>query len=414
MRTKFLILFYSIFANCVHGTDSSQHVLQTSEHYDSDEESKYFYLNRKFCLKELKKKDYLEQLKVPLPEVLTFEKVYDFFDKVPEKLHCFAKNFLNFPDFQDGVKIKTLPGWLDRRAHVTEGKIGNIGVILKRAKRCDSCLNEREVFFQFMDAAKEKLVELEAIMDNFSLSKEEKKLRIQRIQKQLIGLGSIAPIIGITRIQRKSESSSGELIDEIIEVSLKAGGCTLFDRIMKRLPPYDTPQGVPRNQDIAIRLLLQLIRIALTLKYCDYIYYDFRYKNVMIDDSFKLSLIDWSHFKQAEEPSNHIIVVHKVVAMFCSILLGTQCSLGRYCPYFPTDKDDIKDFLKKCLRCLRRAGIYSRNTILTVMRIFKGVLLVEDDEKLSMEAILSILEKLLVDNGGKVEEEQSIGENEEI
>ncbi|MDR0740722.1 MAG: hypothetical protein LBF34_03365 [Puniceicoccales bacterium] len=193
-----------------------------------------------------------EHFKNPLPEKLILKKTYDFFDGVPKKLRYFTKNFLNFPDFQDGVEIITSPGWLDNRGHVTEGQIGNIKVVLKRSKDWDDP-NEREMFYKFMDTAKEKLMELATIVNDYTLSEEEKKLRTQKIQNQLIGLGNIVSIVGITQIQRPDTTSPEKCIDETIEILPKVNGHTLYDCIKKsclpmiRLEVYPEPQILPSS-----------------------------------------------------------------------------------------------------------------------------------------------------------------------
>ncbi|MDR1906616.1 MAG: hypothetical protein LBQ03_00075 [Puniceicoccales bacterium] len=404
MKTRSLILLCFIFAHCTYGTDSLEQPQRSKPMWfriacarpnpktDQDQATK-------LQLKKLRKKT-KEHLKTPLPKVLILEKAYDFFGGVPKKLYRFMGNFLNFPNFQDGTEIITSPGWFDRRGHVTEGRIGNIKVILKRDKHSNDP-NERKKFYPFMDAVKEKLRELAAIENDDTLSEEEKKSRTQYLRSQLIGLGNITPIVGIANFRRFDESSPETFIDETIEISLKASGRTLYDCIEKKLPPYDTPRGVPRNQNIAIKLLLQLTRTVLALHNCGYIHDDLRLPNIMIAEngsSFALKLIDWDYFEQVQQTSDLTKNVREMCAIFASILLGKQHLMNKYCPRFRKKETDIKASLKAHLHRLKKAGIYSRKTIAVIMKLFRDLLLGNDEKKPDAETIMLKLKELLIDN----------------
>jgi serine/threonine protein kinase len=353
--------------------------------------------------------DVAEHLKIPLPEKLIFEKTYDFFDGVPKELHRFVRNSLHFPDFQDGAEIITLPGWLDRRGHVTEGQIGNTKVVLKRPRFSDDS-NDRGTFYNFMDAVKEKLGELVAIINDDTLPEKVKKLRTKQIQNQLIGLGNIVPIVGITQIQRQNESFPEKIINEIIEISLKANSHTLHDCIKKKLPPYDTPQGVPRNQNIAIKLLLQLTHVTLVLHSCGYVNNDSNPKNIMITQngpSFTLKLIDWGTLKQAKQPSNFTANVRNIIRRFYPILLGKQYILiNRSRSYFYQEKNNTNSYFMEFSNLLQKSDIYSRETIDTIVKFSENILFENNEEKLEIETIISKLEELL--NEDKKESENKV------
>ncbi|MDR2812379.1 MAG: hypothetical protein LBB05_01125, partial [Puniceicoccales bacterium] len=196
MKTKFLVLLCFIFAHYTYGTDVSEPPRRPKPMWFRVAQAKRKAQNQnpeiivqspgivahnkvtKYSLKDLRI-NVKEHLKTPLPKVLIFKKTYDFFADVPEKLHPFMKNILKLPNLPDGAKIVTLPGWLDKRGHVTEGRIGNTKVILKRSKRSNDP-NERKVFYEFMDVVKEKLRELATIPNDNTLSEEEKKIHSQR------------------------------------------------------------------------------------------------------------------------------------------------------------------------------------------------------------------------------------------
>jgi hypothetical protein len=410
MIIKLLILLHFICVHCTYGSDASEtsqrskplwfRIVRTKRANRIDQTG----LGKKFRLEDLEN-GAAEYLKIPLPEKLIFKKTYDFFDEVPRKLRYFMINSLNFPNFRDGAEIITLPGWLDRRGHVTEGRIGNTKVILKRSKSgYSNDPNEREMFYKFMDAAKEKLKELAAIAKDHTLSKEEKKLRTQQIRRQLTGLGDIVPIVGTTQIQRPDESSPGKFVNETIEISPKVNGHTLYDCIEKKLPPYDTPQGIPRNQNIAIKLLLQLTHANFTLHSCGYRRNDSNNSNIMIAQnghSFTLTCIDWESLSQAKQPSDLSKDIRGMIAMFRQILLGKQYISNKDFSRFPQQESDIKKCLKKHFRLLRKAKIYSPQTIDTIMKLLKDMLLKNDEKEPDLEMIILKLEALLDGNKGE-------------
>jgi serine/threonine protein kinase len=250
-----------------------------------------------------------------------------------------------------------------------------------------------------MDAAKGKLRELAAIANGHTLSEEEKKLRTQRIRRQLIGLGNIVPIVGITQIQRQDES--GNHVDETIEILPKVNGRTLYDCIERKLLYYDTLQGLPRNQNIAIKLLLQFTQAILSLHSCGYIHGDIGRTNIMIvpnNSSLTLKLIDWGILEQTEQPSCFSVNICRMLAIFFPILLGQQHTLDKHFPEFPEQEADIKKCLMKHFRLLRKAKIYSPKTVNTIMKLLEDILLKNDENKPDLEMIISKLEALLDEN----------------
>jgi hypothetical protein len=449
MKANFLILFCFVFAHCVHGTDTPEppkrsqpawsritrkrhaHAInqrekiatQTQKTMPKNSQRIHRGPGRKFRLKELRE-NIAEHLKIPPPKTLTFEKTYDFFAGVPEKLHHFMEFSLNFQNFPDEAEIITLPGWLDSRSHVTEGRIGNAKVILKRSKYSNDP-KEREIFYKFMDAAKEKLRKLAAIADDPTLSEGEKNLRTQRIRNQLIGLSSIVPIIGIARFQRPDESSPEKFVDEIIEILPNVNGHTLYDCINKKLPPYDTPTGIPRNQNIALSLMIQFAKAVFALHSCGYVRNDYNLKNVMIarrGPSFSIKLIDWESLRQ-REPTLHLINdAYDICKVFPSILLGNQFPHKKYRSPLTTllDPDsnstiEKENALKGIENCFRMAKIYSPMAICATMKFFKKIFSPKNESKPDTEeAILALekqlildLKKLLTDGGAENDDENS-------
>jgi hypothetical protein len=300
-----------------------------------------------------KKSDYSEKseksnercLKHPeacLPNELILGEIYDFFRNVPEELHYFMEKFLNFHNFQEGDKIVTLSRLIDKSGHVSEGRIGNVRVILKRSRENSQDPNEREIFYGFMDAAKKKLRQLAAIPDDPTLSEGEKKLHTKRIRSQLIGLGSIVPIIGITQFQRQDQLISGGFTNETIEILPKVNGHTLYDCTEKQLPPYDTTLGLPRSQDIAIKLAIQLMRAVFTLRSCGYIHEDLEKRNIMIakdGSGFTLRLIDWGSFGLIYRSRNSNEDICDVNEMLPLILFGKQYNKSKLWRYLGNRED---------------------------------------------------------------------------
>jgi hypothetical protein len=423
MKANFLILFYFIGICCSQGTDVPEPSKRSQPAWSritrkrhatainqrgkitaqtpgvTPKGSKRIHrgIGKFFRLKELDKL-IAEYLKIPLPETLTFEKTYDFFAEVPEKLHHFMKNSLKFHDFRDGAKIITLPVWLDSRGHVTEGRIGRGKVILKRPKFSNDP-NEREKFYGLMDAAKEKLRELATIADDPTLSEKEKKLHTQRIRNQLIGFSSIVPIIGIARFQRPDESSPEKFVDEVIEILPKVNGYTLYDCINKKLPPYDTPTGIPRDQNIAIKLMIQFAQAVFALHSCGYVRSDCNLENMMIAQNGRLStikLIDWEGCNPKEQIQRDIVAHTK--GMFVKILLGRQCLVKEDLDVKENQIDD------RTIGYLKETGIYSPKTIETVRQI---------ENSSNIETIIFKLKKLLANGGAEDDGGENFNEDKE-
>ncbi|MDR0740723.1 MAG: hypothetical protein LBF34_03370 [Puniceicoccales bacterium] len=91
--------------------------------------------------------------------------------------------------------------------------------------------------------------------------------------------------------------------------------------------------------------------------------------------------------KQKEQFFVSIKSAHRIITVFCQILLGEQYT-----------KLDIKDRFKEDFRLLKEARIYSPKIIDTIMQLFEGALLENDEKKPILEMILSKLEALLNDN----------------
>jgi serine/threonine protein kinase len=245
-----------------------------------------------------------------------------------------------------------------------------------------------------MDAAKGKLRELAAIANGHTLSEEEKKSHIQRIRRQLTGLGNIVPIVGITQIQRQDES--GNYVDETIEISPKVNGRTLCDCIERNLPSYDPLRGIPKDKNIAIKLLLQLVQTNFTLHSCGYIRGDVNLQNIMIakkGSSFTLKLIAWGAMRKITNefnPINH----YKIERILLKSFWGEQ--------YTSQDK----------------TGIYSPKTIDTIVQLSEDMLLKNGEKKVDLKAIISKLEALLNENKlenaiAKKNNAENLGENKE-
>jgi serine/threonine protein kinase len=442
MKANFLILFCFVFAHCVHGTDTPEPskrsqpmwlrgirkrhatainqrkkiIAQTPEVTPKGSKRIHRGIGKFFRPEELDKL-IAEHLKIPLPKTLTLEKTYDFFAEVPEKLHDFMKNSLKFHDFRDGAKIITLPVWLDHRGHVTEGRIGKSKVILKRSKFSNNP-NERKNFYKFMDAAKKKLRELAAIADDPTLSEKEKKLHTQRIRNQLIGFSNIVPIIGIARFQQPDESSPEKFVDEVIEILPKVNGYTLYDCINKKLPPYDTPTGIPRDQNIAISLMIQFAQAVFALHSCGYAHGDLKFRNIMISrkgPSFSIKPVDWDKLSQSKQSSSFMEDTRDICEVFFSILLGNQFSSEEHELPITTLLDPFsstiqkENALKDIKNHLKMAKIYSPRAIGPIIKFFKNISIPKDEnEPDTEEAILTLekqlisdLKKLLTDGGAE-------------
>jgi tRNA A-37 threonylcarbamoyl transferase component Bud32 len=351
----------------------------------------------------------------PLPRTLIFRKTYDFFEGVSENFRSFLEKSLNFSDFPDGAEIITTQKLLDPRGHVTEGRLGSRKIVLKRSKApSDAEQNDRQFFYAFMDALKEKLNECAAIENDQPFFDEEKNLS----PRPLLGLGNITPIVGISKI-----FSTRSRPREIIEVLPKIRGHTLHECVERKFPPYDTPLGSPRNQGIAIDLLSQLTRAHLTLHTCGYIYKDSNPKNIMISDHgsfFALKLIDWGSLEKIKDPSNVINDKYKLTRVFISILLGKPYSPRQYLPKylknffknFETLRANV--FRKKCLHLLNKAGIYSKKVATALAELLFDMIFPKGKNTLDLEIVLSRLEQLPIDGEGNGSEEAKSNETNAI
>jgi serine/threonine protein kinase len=353
------------------------------------------------------RKNIAEHLKTPLPKILIFEKTYDFFDGVPKKFHGFIKKSLKLSNLKNGAKIITSPRLIDSRGHVTEGRIGNIKVVLKRSKD-DTPQNERENFYAFMDVVKQKLRKLAAIENDDTLSDEDKKSRSQYIRSQLTGLSNIVPIIGIAKFRQQDESSPETFIDETVEILPKVNGYTLRDCIKKKLPPYDTPRGAPRNQKIAINLLLQLASAYFTLHSCGYVHNDLNRKNIMISRNnltFALKLIDWgslmdhpsSKDKKSPDFTSYIYDFNR---LFLWILFGqlleTKISDLLEKHQKNLDEHQAEIFQIECQNSFIQTGIYSPKVARELAQLISEMLY-NNSNIPSLETILLRLKALLTE-----------------
>jgi hypothetical protein len=214
------------------------------------------------------------------------------------------------PDFPKEATVMTSDKLLDYRGHITEGLLiprdsdQKIQVILKRKPPLANCAgdkrNDRKCLYGFINIVKKKLRELAAIEENPMLSDEEKQQRIReaRLDRDyFMGVAHIVPIVGTVKCHHTHPETS-QTETEIIEISPKIEGHSLGECTKKKLPPFDTPSGLPRNQEIAVDLLLYFANVFLTIDLCRYVAGDCNLGNVMIVQNgahFSCKFIDWEY-----------------------------------------------------------------------------------------------------------------------
>jgi tRNA A-37 threonylcarbamoyl transferase component Bud32 len=342
-------------------------------------------------------------------------KTYDFFEGVPENFRSFLEKSLNLPDFKNGTKIITSQKLLDHRGHVTEGRLGDRNIVLKRSQSPSEEQNDRKPFYAFMDAVKEKLNELAGIEKGDTLSDEEKKSYL----KPLLGLGNIVPIVAIAKVHRFDQQ-----MNETIEILPQIMGHTLRECVERNFPPYDTPLGLPRNQDIAFDLLLQLTSACLALHTCGYTHNDIGPKNIIISDHGSLTalkLIDWENLKKIEEFSDIARDIHRLSITFSFVLLGEQFqnsfrkALRK--AYKNNNRLPLKNLYEKYLRFLKKTKLYSKKTSISLAKLLTDMLSPKEENHLDLETVMIRLEALSIDgeehNRTKTEfnETNAIGED---
>ncbi|MDR2201117.1 MAG: hypothetical protein LBN94_03350, partial [Puniceicoccales bacterium] len=270
----------------------------------------------------------------PLPREVDFVRSYDFFSNIPKNLEYFVKNVLRFPNIPQKGKIYTSPTKLDPRGHVTTGLLNSqTNVVLKRSRYNPSpssladAQKKHMCFYTFMDAAKEKLQQLSSEMEDKPFSMEA--VQACPTYNEIIGLANIVPIIGIAKASFPKNQNDKEIIDVLPRVR----GYTLKKCTKQKLPPFDTPFGLPRNPKIAIDLALQFTNIMYTIYSFGYHYGDLHVGNIMIvrnNSSFTIKLVDLDSLHSVEKNINfnEKIKFLKTSRIFLQIFLGATNYYG--------------------------------------------------------------------------------------